>query len=151
MKRRAFTLVEVLVSLAILALAAVALGGAYLNLIVAEDKIRRRDAAQDDLHWARVALLGEPERAKVEQGGDVILPDGRTARWRATITATEVSDLFDVALEMDAPPPDNAGGDLVQASQLLRLLRPTWSTEAEREQKRAAAKQRLDSQRAKDR
>lgn len=145
-RRAGFTLVEVLVALAILALAAVALGTAYVNIIMTFASLRDRDGSGDDMQWARAALLVEPELAVVERGGDVILPDGRRASWRATVTPTAVSDLFDVVIELDAPPPGGAG-DIVRSSARMRLLRPTWSTEAEREKIRQAARQRLQRER----
>lgn len=145
-RRRGFTLVEVLVALAIFALAAVALGGAYVNLIRLHAALRETDVSGDDLQWARVALLAEPDLATAERGGDVVLPDGRNARWSATITPTAVSDLFDVVLELDAPPAGGSG-TMVKNTCALRLLRPTWSTEADRKRLRDAAKQRIARER----
>jgi general secretion pathway protein I len=144
--RGAFTLIEVLVSLAILAIATVALGSAYVNLLLTHDALRKADGSGDNLHWARVALLAEPDRATAERGGDVILPDGRTARWRATLTPTPVSDLFDVVLEVEMPPSAD-GGELLRRNSTLRLLRPTWSTEAERNEREQAARKRLEKSR----
>ncbi len=144
--RRAFTLIEVLVALAIFAIAAVVLGAAYVNLMQTHAALRDRDGSEADIVWAREALLNEPDRAVAERGADLVLPDGRSAAWRATITPTEVSDLFDVVLEIDAPPPGGAG-DLVRVSETLRLLRPGWSTEAERRERRERARQRLERER----
>lgn len=143
---RAFTLIEVLVALAIFAVAAVVLGASYSNLMLAHASIRDRDGNDSDIAWAREALLAEPDRAVVERGGDIVLPDGRTGNWRATVNATAVSDLFDVELELSAPPPAGTG-DLVRATEKLRLLRPTWSTAAERKDLRDKATQRLKRQR----
>ena len=143
---RAFTLVEVLVALAVLAVAAVVLGAAYVNLLQTHAALRDRDGSSADIAWAREALLAEADRAEAERGGDVVLPDGRTATWRATITPAAVSDLFDVTLEVSAPPSSGAG-ELVRTSETLRLLRPTWSTPAERERLRELARQRLERQR----
>ena len=145
--RRGFTLIEVLVALGILALAAVALGVTYVNLLQLHAALRDRDGSGDDLQWARAALLVEPDRATAERGDDVVLPDGRRANWRATITATAVSDLFVVVLEMDAPPPVGKVGDTVKSKCEMTLLRPTWSTGAEREAIRSKAKDRLKKQR----
>ncbi len=144
--RRAFTLVEVLVALAIFAIAAVALGAAYVNLIQLHAALKARDGSGDDMQWARAVLLAEPDRATAERGGDVVLPDGRSATWRATIAPTGVSDLFDVEIELNAPPPAG-GGDLVRTKSKLRLLRPTWSTPAERNELRRKAKDRLKRER----
>lgn len=146
-RARAFTLVEVLVALAIFAIAAVALGAAYVNLIRLHAALRDFDGSGEDMQWARDALLVEPDRAAAERGGDVVLPDGRTAQWRATITPANVSDLFDVVLELDAPPPGGSG-DRVRTQCVMRLLRPTWSTEAERERIRQTARQRIQRERA---
>ncbi len=143
---RAFTLIEVLVALAIFAIAAVVLGGAYVNLLQANASLRELDGSGDDLQWARAALLIEPDLATAERGGDVILPDGRSANWRAVITPTNVSDLFDVVLELDAPPPGGSG-DIVKSRGTLRLLRPTWSKPADREKLRQTARQRLQRER----
>ncbi len=143
---RAFTLIEVLVALAIFAIAAVVLGTTYVNLLMCHAALRELDSSGGDMQWARDALLTVADRQEAERGGDVVLPDGRTANWRATITETGVSDLFDVVLELDAPPV-GGGGDLVRSRSQLRLLRPTWSTEAEREQLRNRARERLQRQR----
>jgi prepilin-type N-terminal cleavage/methylation domain-containing protein len=141
-----FTLIEVLVSLAILAISTVALGSAYVNLLMTHEALRKNDGAENDLRWARVALLTEPDRATAERGGDVILPDSRTAHWRATITPAAVSDLFDVSLEVEMPP-SASGGELLRTTTTLRLLRPTWSTKAERDERVKAARIRLEKAR----
>jgi general secretion pathway protein I len=145
--RRAFTLIEVLVSLAILAIATVALGSAYVNLLLTHDALRKADGSGDDMHWVRIALLVEADRATAERGGDVVMPDGRTARWRATITPAAVSDLFDVVLEVELPPAGGEGGDLTRSTTTLRLLRPTWSTDTERNQRIQDARKRLEKSR----
>jgi general secretion pathway protein I len=144
--RRGFTLIEVLVALAIFAVAAVVLGATYVNILLSHASLRERDGSGDDIQWARVALLAEPDRATAERGADVILPDGRSANWRATINETAVSDLFDVVLELDAPPA-GGGGDMVKSRATLRLLRPTWSTDSERSKIRDKARERLKRQR----
>lgn len=141
--KSAFTLIEVLVALAIFALAAVVLGATYVNLLRTHAALRERDGTGDDIQWARDVLLLEPDRQTAERGGDIVLPDGRQASWRATIEPTEVSDLFDVVLELDAPPAGGGGGDLVKSRSTLRLLRPTWSTAAERTELRRKAADRL--------
>lgn len=144
--RVGFTLIEVLVALAIFAIAAVVLGAAYVNLIQTHAALRDRDGREADIAFARDALLIEPDRAKVERGGDVVLPDGRTGNWRATVEPTEVSDLFDVEIEFSAPPPSGTG-EMVRTTSKLRLLRPTWSTAAERKRIRDAARQRIEKER----
>jgi general secretion pathway protein I len=140
--RPGFTLVEVLVALAIFAISAVVLGAAYINIIKVHASLRADADGGGDLQWARDLVLAEPDRGVVERGGDLVLPDGRGATWRATVTPTGVSDLFDVTIELNAPPPDGSG-EARRSVQVLRLLRPTWSEEAERNRLREVAGQRL--------
>ena len=143
---RAFTLIEVLVSLAILAIATVALGSAYVNLLLTHDNLRKSDGSQDELRWVRLVLLAEPDREKAERGGEVVMPDGRSASWRAIIEPSTVSDLFDVKLSVEMPPPEGSG-TLVRRETTLRLLRPTWSTEAESKKLTDSARKRLEKSR----
>jgi len=56
MNRRAFTLVEVLISLAMFALAAISLGAAYTNVVLSRQALKVNDVAVDDLARARAAL-----------------------------------------------------------------------------------------------
>jgi general secretion pathway protein I len=147
MRRRAFTLIEVLIALAIFSIAAVVLGAAYTNLLLAHAALRDRDGAGDDLVSVREIVLAEPDRAVVERGGDLVLPDGRSATWRATLNPLEVSDLFEVELELEAPPPGDGGGENVRSRQTFRVLRPTWSTELERKERQDRARQRLERER----
>ncbi len=143
--RTGFTLLEVLVSLAIFALAAIVLSTAYVGLLGNYEAIRRGDPLRDDLTWVRRAMLVEPDRQAVETGGDVVLPGDRTARWSATIQPTEVSDLFDVALVVEIPVEGEV--ETLQFHETHRLLRPTWSEPAEREELRQAARRRLEQAR----
>ena len=132
MRRRGFTLVEVLVSLAILALAAIVLGAAYVNTLEAHRAAAQRAARGAPLEFLREAVLNEPEREKIEAGGDLPLPDSRRLHWEATVEETAVPDLFRVELTGRME-----GGDLrapEEFAHTLLLLRPTWSDPQKREQ-----------------
>lgn len=144
MKRAApngFTLVEVLVALAIFALGGVVIATAYANVLAAHSTILRRDDREPALRLVRDAFRAEPDRAVVEDWNDLILPDGGKARWRATIEPTPVADLFDTTLEVEMTL--KADAEEIFASEKMRLLRPTWSDPAEREALRADARTRL--------
>lgn len=146
LRGRGFTLIEVLVALAIFAIAAVALGAAYINLISANAAIRQTDTADDDLHWVRIQFLKTAKLEDVEKGDDVVLPGERTARWKATVEATTVSDLFTAVLEVELPKADTR--ETITVTETFTLLRPTWSEEADRKKLRDDAKKRLDDERA---
>lgn len=146
MKRRGFTLIEVLMSLAIFALAAVSLGAAYSNVLMGRLALKQDEQRLDDLSRCRAALLETPGFDDVETGGEINLPGGRTARWKGKIEATAVSDLFAVQLtcEMQTVADGDFGDEINEARMLLR---PTWSIPSDRQKIRDEARQRLERER----
>ena len=130
----AFTLIEVLISLAIVALAAIVLGAAYANTLGAHHAAAQRATAGHAVEFLREQVLNEPERDKVEAGGDVALPDNRRLRWEAKIEEAPVPDLFKVTLtgRIDG----GASTEPEEMTHTLMLLRPTWSDPTRREQLR---------------
>ena len=145
MRRRGFTLIEVLMSLAIFALAAVSLGAAYSNVLMGRLALKQDEQRLDDLARCRAALLETPGFDDVEAGGDIHLPGGRTAHWQGKIEATAVSDLFAVQLTAEIEPID--GGDVEEFTETRMLLRPTWSIPSDRQKIRDEARQRLEKER----
>lgn len=145
MNRRGFTLIEVLISLAMFALAAISLGAAYTNVVLSRQALRVNDAEIDDLARARAALLETVNYDDVTTGGEIHLPGDRLATWKGEIEATSVSDLFSVKLTVEIQNAD--GTDAKPLTETRLLLRPTWSTAAERQKIRDAAKQRLATER----
>jgi general secretion pathway protein I len=145
MRRRGFTLIEVLVSLAIFALAAVSLGAAYSNVILSRIAMKQDEQRLDDLARCRAALLETPGFDDVETGGEIHLPGGRTARWKGKIEATAVSDLFAVQLTAEIEPTN--GGEAEEFNETRMLLRPTWSIPSDRQKIRDEARQRLEKER----
>jgi len=138
---RAFTLLEVLVALAIFAMAAVVLGATYVNALNAYEAVSRRNEYDADLQFVRAALLTEPDRQKVEDGGDVDLGEGRRAHWHADIVPTATVDLFSVAWTCEIN--DSARREPFHTTQTFLLLRPTWSDPVERTKLLDQVKQRL--------
>lgn len=128
----AFTLIEVLVSLALLALAAVVLGAAYANTLEAHRAAAQRAGLGQPLEFLREAVLLEPDRLKVEAGGDIILPGNRRLRWSAEVGETAVPDLFLVVVTGTAE--TEAGRGTEEFAQSLHLLRPTWSDPGRRDE-----------------
>jgi general secretion pathway protein I len=145
MRRRGFTLIEVLVSLAIFALAAVSLGAAYSNVILGRIALQQDEQRLDDIARCRAALMETPGFDDVESGGDIHLPGGRTAHWKGKIEPTAVSDLFAVQLTAEIEPSN--GGEAEEVNETRMLLRPTWSIPADRQKIRDEARQRLEKER----
>src|SRR2546425_111360 len=124
-KPAAFTLIEVLVSLAIFALAAVVLGATYLNVLTGYAAVAKRNEHDQDLRLVRAVVLAEPDRKKAETGGDQALPGNRTAHWETKIEEAGVADLFQVRLRCEIRDP--AQPQSWVGEETFRLLRPTWS------------------------
>ena len=141
MRRRGFTLIEVLMSLAIFALAAVSLGAAYSNVLMSRLALKQDEQRLDDQARCRAALLETPGFDDVEAGGEIHLPGGRKATWQGKIEATSVSDLFAVQLTAEIEPP--GGGEAEEFTETRMLLRPTWSIPADRQKIRDEVRQRL--------
>lgn len=136
-----FTLLEVLVALAIFALAAVVLAGAYINVLNGYELARRATVSDPEVQFARSQLLAQADVELARQGGEFAAPDGRAVRWTATIEPTESADLFLVTFECDIAATTTVKEQKVQ--QVFRVLRPTWSVATDRATLRAAAKDRI--------
>lgn len=149
MNRRAFSLIEVLVALAIFALAAVGLGAAYSNVLLGRQALKQYDVGAEDMARCRAALLETVNFDDIEVGGDIYLPDDRMARWQGKVEPTTVSDLFAVTLSAEIQ--KEPGGEFIPMKEETRLLlRPSWSTASDRKVIRDAAKERLLKERGYD-
>jgi general secretion pathway protein I len=138
----AFTLVEVLMALMIFTLAAVVLGSAYVNVLNSYEVVSRGMTANDDFAFARQIVLTEPDRQKVEDGGEFQTTDGRIARWSVDIASTTIADLFNVAFSCELFEPGQSRPE--KRSETFMLLRPTWSTDpAERGELKEKVKTRI--------
>ena len=142
---RAFTLIEVLISLAIFALASVVLAAAYLNVLGGYQAVARRQQGEEEWKLVRSVVLSESDRQKVEAGGRLQLSDNSTMRWTATIEGTAVADLF--AVTVRAEPEVSLNNENRAREQKILLLRPKWSDPVERDKLRSASQQRLAKQR----
>jgi general secretion pathway protein I len=137
----AFTLLEVLVALAIFAMAAVVLGATYVNALNAYDAAGRYNEYDADLRFVRAALLMEPSIEKAQEGGDLDLGGSKRAHWKADIVPTETIDLFSVTWTCEIVDP--ARRQPYRNTQTFLLLRPTWSDPVERATLLDQLKQRI--------
>lgn len=139
--RRGFTILEVLVALAIFAGSAVLLSATYLNVLNGYAFIEKQDKYLNELRFARSVLLAEPDLETAEKGGDFEATKGLRVSWKATIDSTETADLFSVTFDCEINGPDLK--QPVRATETFRVLRPTWSKVDERDKLRSAARTRI--------
>lgn len=140
------TLIEVLVALAILGIAAVGLAATHGNLLLAREQMRRLDAEDEALRRAREAVLAADATGTAptvgKEGrrlaGRVELSAGGFAEWEAELRPAGIGDLFEVALTVRRE--GEAGDGLAQS---FHLLRPGWSDETDRRALLDAARERL--------
>ena len=123
--RRGFTLLEVVVALAVFALAAIVLGAAYVNVLTAYETVQRGPQTDEDVRFARAQLLAEPDHDKAEKGGDFATAGGRQVKWHATIEATTVGDLFNVTFTCELGDAGASGGASTVTEHFM-VMRPTW-------------------------
>ena len=139
---RAFTLVEVLVALVIFAMAAVVLGSSYLNVLNSYQTVSRGVQVNEDFAFARQIVLREPDRQKLEQGGEFESAGGRRAKWSVEITSTLVPNVFNVAFTCELADPTRTEPE--KLTQQFTVLRPTWVIDtAERDKLKADIKTRI--------
>lgn len=138
----AFTLVEVLMAILILTLSATILASAYVNVLNAYAVVERGAQADADLSFARAQVLLEPDRKKLEKGGEFDTTDGRHVKWEVEIQPTATADLFSIIFTCTSGA--IAEPEPTKAMQTFLLLRPTWSIDAvERAKLREEAKKRI--------
>jgi len=124
----AFTLFEVLVALSIVAMAVVVLGSSYLNVLNSYEIVGRGVLINEDFAFARQQVLREPDRKKLEQGGEFETAGGRRARWEVEIVSTAIPDVFNVVFTCEIADPTRTEPE--KLAQAFSVLRPTWSIDA---------------------
>ncbi|WP_334319214.1 type II secretion system protein [Termitidicoccus mucosus] len=138
---RAFTMIEVLVALAIFATMAVVLVASYLNILTAYEVAGRGPAGELDVRFAREMLLAEGSLDAALAGADFEGADGGRVKWKAEVEPTETADLFLVTFTCEIEAAKESPARTVVET--FRLLRPTWSQPADREALRAETRQRI--------
>ncbi|MGK0309931.1 MAG: general secretion pathway protein I [Lentimonas sp.] len=128
--RSGFSLIEVVVALALFAMAAVVLSETFVNVLLARERGTNNDARNRDIQAVRMQLLLEPNREEAEEGDTYETLSNGSANWEATIEPTNVIDLFQVQLQIEFQAPQDDQETSYQET--LYLLRPTWSESDER-------------------
>ncbi len=138
-----FTLIEVMVALAVFALSTVVIGAAYVNVLSGYNAASKGFQRDEDLRFARSLLMAQADIKKVEEGGEFDTADQRRVRWSGTVEPTNTADLFTVTFTCEISSLGTVGNDR-KVTEVFRLLRPTWSEDADRTTLREEARKRIE-------
>jgi len=130
------------VALVVFALAAVVLGGAYLNILNGYAVISRGVGEDPDVFFARQELLTLADVKLAKAGDEYDTQDGRHVKWTAEIEPTTTADLFSVTFTcaLAASGPTDRPRTLTES---FMLLRPSWSDPTVRDDLRQKAASRI--------
>lgn len=144
-KESAFSLIEVVIAVAVFAMAATVLTSAFSNALLSRERSVSNDLQHADIRAVRMQLLLEADLEAAEDGGEVETLNSGEASWEAEIEPTEVIDLFQVRLSIRFREPKE---DMIEEHvETLYLLRPTWSDSGERSDLLQDKRQELEDSR----
>tara|TARA_B110000037_G_scaffold216959_1_gene277022 strand:- start:776 stop:1246 length:471 start_codon:yes stop_codon:yes gene_type:complete len=143
-----FTLLEVVISVALFAVGVTVLLSSYLNVINALHNIQVDQHYEQDLAMVRRIALQVGTLEELEDGGDVETGNHGEARWEGELEETLIADLFKVTLRVEMLPEDESDEDII-LEQEFYLTRPNWSDPEDRELLRAETKDRYLSEQLK--
>ncbi len=138
---RGFSLIEVLLALALFTLAITVLTQAFVNTLHSLDLTRQETDLNPVLRFVRSQIIQEPDRAELERGGSINTLAFGDAYWQCRIEETATMDLFRVWLQIEVTDPRTAESH--EFEDTLHLLRPTWSDPLDRSRTKAEAQDRL--------
>ena len=139
--RRAFTLVETLVAIALFSMAAAVLLMSVNNLMRGLSRADDSTSSGFLREFVLREALAKKSREEVLRGGDLTVPDGARLRWTAEVTSEETADLHRLVVRF-LPPGVDSGTEAV-----IRTLayKPEWSDPGERSARIAAVRAQLGS------
>ncbi len=144
-----FSLIEVVIAIAIFAMAAVVLSSSFVNALLAREHGQSNERRNADIRAVRMQLLLEKNLDDAEDGSTYDTLNHGEAEWEATIEPTNVIDLFKVDWHLIfSEPPE---GEYPKYEETLYLLRPTWSEADERSELLEDKKKALEDSRGFDR
>lgn len=138
---RGFTLVEVMLAMALFGIAVTTFATAYINIINALAAIQVDQAFEQDLTLVRQQALVQQEIEDLEEGGEVFTGSHGEASWSVEYEPTLVADLFKLTLTIELL--DRELDEMKEVVETHFLTRPTWSDPVERAELRADTADRL--------
>jgi prepilin-type N-terminal cleavage/methylation domain-containing protein len=136
-----FSLIEVVIAIAIAGFAFFALTQTFFNILLTLDALESESDIQKDIRFVRRQIIQIQEREDLEDGGEIPTLDLGAAEWTAELEETTVVDLFRLDLSVEF---ENPEGEPIPYNETLYLLRPTWSDPIDSSEILAEAKDRIE-------
>lgn len=141
--RRGFTIIEVLVALAVFAYAAIVMSASYIGVLNAYGRAHVVMQTDEDVKFARAELLNQSDYTTAQAGDTFDTVDGRNVSWVATINDQgTIPDLFAVNFQCTVTPADTSVQPVTTTESFI-VLRPTWSDPATRSSLQQADRQNI--------
>lgn len=140
--RKAFTLLEVVISLALFAVGVSVLSSAYINVLNAMDRLEVDQAFEQDMALVRRMALMVGSMEELEDGGEISTANHGIATWEGEYEETIVADLFKITLIVEFPSDGEREEQTVR--QEMYLTRPNWSDPIERDKLRSESRERFE-------
>jgi general secretion pathway protein I len=123
---RGFTLLEVLIAMAIFAMGAIVLIASYINVLNSYHAASQGLQGDEELAFCRNELMQITDLPTAEAGDEYDSPDVAPThvKWTAVITPTPGMNVFTVVMTVTETPP---GQDTKTITDTFAMLRPTWS------------------------
>lgn len=138
---RGFTIIEIMLALALFGAAVTTFTVAYLNIINAIAAIQVDQAYEQDMSMIRLDAFSSVSVDDLEEGGEVLTGSHGESYWRVEYYPTLVADLFRVSLLVEIF--DKEKDEMKEVEEVHYLTRPTWSNPVERAELRAETRDRL--------
>ena len=129
-QRQGFSLIEVLIALALFAICSNLIASAFINALLARERDPSSTYQDIAINTVRRQLLLEKNIDDAEEGGTLTLLEKGEASWTTEIYPTDIIDLFECRFDIEFLESDKPNQDTY--SETLYLLRPTWSESDER-------------------
>lgn len=124
-KDQGFTIIEVLLALAIFGAAATVLTFAFTNSVIALQRQQPNRHWEADLQFVRRQVLQAESIDDLEEGDEIDSLSSGEIKWEATeIELTNLIDYYKVTIEYEI---EDAPEGMEQHTEVLYLLRPAWS------------------------
>ena len=121
---KGFTIIEVLLALAIFGTAATVLTFSFTNSIIALKRQQPNRHWESDLQFVRRLVLQAKDVDELQEGDEIDTLSSGEISWEAEIEPTNLIDYYKVTVEYEI---EDAPEGMDSHTEVLYLLRPAWS------------------------